>query len=257
MNDADVKTVRIALVTGGAAGIGAAIAQHLARGGMTVVVGDKNAEGAAETAKRIAAEGYSATSVDLEVGEPESVAEAFRQIDRQLGGCDVLVNNAGIARANMFLDYSLADWDLVMKVNLTGTFLCAQHAARMMRRKNWGRIVNVASIAAESASVGNSAYGPSKAAVISLTRQIAVELAQFGITANAVAPGRVDTQLTRGIHADKTRELYLSKTPMQRFGTPDEIASAVGFLASEHSAYVTGQVLAVDGGFVAGGLLER
>lgn len=257
MNKTNTSPRRVALITGGAAGIGAAVAEHLARSGMMVVVGDKNVEGAAQTADRINAEGFSATALNLDVGEPESVAQAFRQIDQQHGACDVLVNNAGIARGNLFLDYPLADWDLVMKVNLTGTFLCAQHAARMMQRKNWGRIVNMASIAGMSASVGRCSYGPSKAAIISLTKQIAVELAQFGITANAVAPGPVDTPLTRAAHSDRTRELYHSRIPMRRYGTTDEIASAVGFLTSEQSGYVTGQVLAVDGGFVVSGLLER
>jgi len=248
---------RVALVTGGAAGLGAAIAEHLARIGMTVVIGDKDAQGATETAHRIQAEGHAATPLALDVAEPESVAEAFSQIDRRHGSCDVLVNNAGIARGKMFLEYPLADWEQVMQVNLTGTFLCSQHAARMMQRKNWGRIVNMASIAGMSASVGRCAYGPSKAAIISLTRQIAVELAEFGITANAVAPGPVDTPLTRSAHSDRTRELYHSRIPMRRYGTADEIAFAVAFLASEQSGYVTGQVLAVDGGFLAGGLLER
>jgi NAD(P)-dependent dehydrogenase (short-subunit alcohol dehydrogenase family) len=257
MNNANANPNRVAVVTGAAAGIGAAIAQHLARGGMTVVVADKNAEGAADIANRISAEGHKASPLTLDVGEQESVAAAFRQVEAEHGGCDVLVNNAGIARGNMFLDYPLADWDLVMKVNLTGTFLCAQQAARLMKRKGWGRIVNMASIAGMSASVGRCSYGPSKAAIISLTRQIAVELAQYGITSNAVAPGPVDTPLTRAAHSDKTRELYNSRIPMRRYGTQEEIASAVAFLVSEDSGYVTGQVLAVDGGFVIGGLLER
>ena len=224
---------------------------------MTVVIGDRNAEGAADTAKQILAAGHRATAMALDVGVAESVAETFQAIEREHGSCDVLVNNAGIALGNMFLDYPLSDWERVMKVNLTGTFLCSQHAARMMQRKNWGRIVNMASIAGLSASVGRTAYGPSKAAIISLTKQMAVELAPFGITANAVAPGPVDTPLTRAAHSDRTRELYNSRIPMHRYGTVDEIASAVAFLVSEQSAYVTGQVLAVDGGFVAGGLLER
>lgn len=257
MNDENMHLDRVAFVTGGAAGLGAAIAQHLAQRGLKIIVGDKNAAGARETADQIREDGYNATSLDIDVGEPESVARAFRQIDELHGRCDILVNNAGIARGAMFLDYSLADWELTMSVNLTGAFLCSQHAARMMQRRNWGRIVNMASVAGLSASVGRCAYGPSKAAIISFTKQIAVELAPFGITANAIAPGPVDTPLTRAAYSDKTRELYHSRIPMHRYATASEVAAAVAFFTSEHSVYVTGQVMAVDGGFSIGGLLER
>ncbi|WP_332307378.1 3-oxoacyl-ACP reductase family protein [Variovorax sp. WDL1] len=248
---------RVALVTGGAGGIGEAVSHHLGRSGVSVVIGDKDDGGAQNAVKRMHAAGFKAASLCMDVSDSGSVSTGFAKIESEFGRCDILVNNAGIARGNYFLDYSLADWEAVMQVNVTGTFLCSQHAARMMARENWGRIVNVVSIAGIKASVGRTAYGPSKAAIISLTKQIAIELALSGITCNAVAPGPVDTPLTRASHSDKTRALYHSQIPMRRYGTADEIAAAVSFLASEQSSYITGQVLAVDGGFVVGGLLER
>lgn len=255
----DIQNVaaRTAVVTGGGAGIGAAVASHLASLGMRVVIADRNLDGARALASTLTADGMAATALEMDVSDPLSVEHGFATIAETFSGCDILVNNAGVARGQYFLDYDLADWELVMKVNLTGTFLCAQHAGRQMRSSGWGRIINMASIAGLAASVGRCAYGPSKAAIIAFTRQIAVELAPYGITANAVAPGPVDTPLTQAAYSARTRELYLQRIPMKRFAADSEVAAAVGFLASEQSAYITGQVLAVDGGFLSGGLLER
>ena len=176
------------------------------------------------------------------------------EVDARWGRCDVVVNNAGIARTFPFLDFPLDSWKAHLDVNVTGVLLCAQQGARLMRRRAWGRIINVASVAGMRAvGVGRTGYGTSKAAVIGLTRQMAVELAAHGITANAVAPGPVDTPMTRVLHTDRFREDYSSAIPMRRYGTQEEVAATVAFLASDEASYITGAVLPVDGGFLASG----
>ena len=249
-------TQKVAVVTGGGMGIGAAICERLASDGMTVVVADLNEAVAHETAGKLREAGHDAWALAMNVGDEASIADGFRQVSQKHGRCDVLVNNAGIAKTFPFLEYPLDHWHQVMAVNLTGTLLCGQHAARLMREQRWGRIVNLASVAGILASAGRTAYGTSKAAVIGLTRQMAIELAPFGITANGVAPGPIDTPLTKGRHADISRQHYTETTPLGRYGQPQEIAGAVSFLASDDASYVTGHILPVDGGFVAAGILE-
>ncbi|MDM8357984.1 SDR family NAD(P)-dependent oxidoreductase [Pandoraea communis] len=249
-------TEKVAVVTGGGMGIGAAICERLVNDGMTVVVADLNEGAAGETAAKLNAAGGKAWALGMNVGDAASIADGFAQIAQRHGRCDVLVNNAGIAKTFPFLDYPLDHWHQVMNVNLTGTLLCGQHAARLMREQRWGRIVNLASVAGILASAGRTAYGTSKAAVIGLTRQMAIELAPFGITANGVAPGPIDTPLTQVLHSDVSRRHYTETTPLGRYGQPSEIAGAVSFLASDDASYVTGHILPVDGGFVAAGILE-
>jgi NAD(P)-dependent dehydrogenase (short-subunit alcohol dehydrogenase family) len=245
---------RVALVTGAAKGIGATIAARLARGGLCVLMADVDEEGARSAAAVLEAEGLEAHGLRLDVSDPASVAAAFASVDARWGRCDVLVNNAGIAKTFAFLEFPLDAWRAHLEVNVTGVLLCSQHGARLMQRRGWGRVVNVASVAGMRAvGVGRTAYGTSKAAVIGLTRQMAVELAADGITANAVAPGPVDTPMTRVLHSERFREDYSSAIPMRRYGTQEEVAATVAFLASEEASYITGAVLPVDGGFLASG----
>ena len=242
---------RVALVTGSAKGIGAAIAERLAKQGLHVVVADIDEAGAAAQCDRMGANG---TPLRLDVGSPESVATAFAEVERRFGRCDVLVNNAGIAKTFAFLEFPLDDWKATLDVNLTGALLCSQHAGRLMARHRWGRIVSIASVAGMRAvGKGRTAYGTSKAAIIGLTRQMSAELIDYGITANAVAPGPVDTPMTRVLHSAQFRREYTNAIPAARYGLPEEIASAVAFLASEEAGYINGIVLPVDGGFMASG----
>lgn len=247
---------KVALVTGAAMGIGAAIAERLAGDGMTVFVSDINKEEAEKTAARFRGDGLSAQALQLDVAQLASVETAFNQIAETHGRCDVMVNNAGIAKTFPFIDFPLDNWLATMNINLTGTLLCSQHAARLMVPRHWGRIINIASVAGMRAvGKGRTAYGTSKAAVIGLTRQIASELADQGITANAIAPGPVDTPMTEVLHSPAFREAYTSAIPEKRYGRPAEIAAAVSFLASEQAAYITGVTIPVDGGFMSAGAL--
>ena len=247
---------RIAVVTGAAMGIGAAIAEQLARDGMTVLVSDVNLHEAEKTAQGFCAAGMSAVAVQMDVGAADSIAAAFAGIDAKYGRCDVLVNNAGIAKTFPFIEFPLDNWLATLNINLTGTLLCSQHAARLMVRRRWGRIINIASVAGMRAvGKGRTAYGTSKAAVIGLTRQMASELAEEGVTANAVSPGPVGTPMTDVLHSPAFRAAYTSAIPMKRYGRPEEIASIVSYLASENSAYITGAVIPVDGGFMSAGAL--
>ena len=245
---------RIALITGAAKGIGAAIADRLARDGMHVLIGDIDDAEAAATAAALTKAGFNASPLHLDVGNADAVAAAFAEIDRRWGRCDVVVNNAGIAKTAPFVDFPLDSWEAHLRVNVTGVLLCSQHGARLMQRARWGRIVNIASVAGMRAvGVGRTGYGTSKAAVIGLTRQMAVELAEFGITANAVAPGPVDTPMTRVLHSPEFRQAYTDAIPMARYGTQEEIAAAVAYFVSDAAGYVTGIAMPIDGGFLASG----
>jgi len=245
---------RVAVVTGGAMGIGAEVCRRLGAAGFVVVVADRDQSAAEATAAQLRADGAAAEAQAIDVGDTASIDSAFSDIERRHGRCDVLVNSAGIAKVYPFLEFPADNFVATMAVNVTGTFLCSQRAARLMVRNQWGRIVNIASVAGMRAvGSGRTAYGTSKGAVIALTRQMAVELAEQGVTSNAVAPGPVDTPMTRALHTEKFRREYENAIPMNRYGTVGEIAAAVMYLVSEDAGFVTGVTLAVDGGFLASG----
>jgi 3-oxoacyl-[acyl-carrier protein] reductase len=248
---------KVAVVTGGAMGIGAEAASALARDGHHVVICDINIEEAERFVQRLRDEGFPADACQLDVSAPDSVSDAFAWIESKFGRCDVLVNSAGIAKTMAFLEFDLEVFNKTMHINVTGTFLCCQLAARIMRKHEFGRIINIASVAGMRAvGKGRTAYGTSKGAVIALTRQMAVELSDYGITANAIAPGPVDTPMTKELHSDTFRKAYSNAIPAKRYGTTREIAGAVSYLASDVSSYVNGIVLPVDGGFLAWGACD-
>ncbi|MBQ5265170.1 3-oxoacyl-ACP reductase FabG [Klebsiella pneumoniae] len=245
---------KIAVVTGGAMGIGGEIVRSLATQNYHVVIGDINQDEGEQFANQLTDEGFSVSFCHLDVSSATSIAEGFAAIEKQFGHCEVLVNSAGIAKTMPFLEYDLDVFNRTMNINVTGTLLCCQHAARLMLKNGFGRIINIASVAGlRAVGKGRTAYGTSKGAVIALTRQMAVELCEYGITVNAVAPGPVDTPMTQVLHSDAFRTAYSNAIPLKRYGTTSEIAGAVAYLASDIAAYVNGIVLPVDGGFMAWG----
>jgi 3-oxoacyl-[acyl-carrier protein] reductase len=244
-----------AVITGAGRGIGRQIALRFAAEGAQVVIADLQVEDARAVAAEIAAAGGKATATHVDVGDAASVGRMIAAASAAFGPLDVLVNNAGVGLNKPFLTTTQAEWDLNLRVNLTGSFLCAQAAARVMVEHGGGRIINIASISGQRGGVGRSAYGASKGGVIALTKIMAVELAPLQVRVNAVAPGPVDTDQSRATHTAATRRSYLERIPMNRYGTADEIAAGVVFLASDDSGFVTGHVLNVDGGFDAAGLM--
>jgi 3-oxoacyl-[acyl-carrier protein] reductase len=247
---------RVAVVTGAGAGIGRAIARRLSAAGMETVVADIREQLANDVAKEICLSGGNAVAMAVDVSSASSISEFFDRLRNGLGRCDVLVNNAGILKLALFTELPFEIWSSTMAVNLTGPLLMARRAVPLMLPNKWGRIVNLASISGLRASVGRTAYGTSKTALIGLTRQMAVELAMSNITVNAVAPGPVETDMTAAAHSHLAASSYRTLVPMRRYGTPEEVAAAVNFLCSEEAAYITGHTLPVDGGYMAAGVLE-
>lgn len=243
----------VALVTGAARGIGLATAKKFLAEGWRVALLD--IEGELQAAAAAALKNPdNALAITCDVSDATAVGAAMAAVMSRFGRLDALVNNAGVAVFAPVLETSDADWNRIMAVNLTGPFLCTKAAAPLMREQGGGAIVNVTSISAVRASTLRSAYGTSKAGLAHLTKQLAVELASLNIRVNAVAPGPVDTAMAKQVHSREIRADYHDAIPLNRYGLEEELAEAIYFLCSERSSYITGQILAVDGGFDAAGI---
>ena len=244
---------KVALVTGAARGIGLATAKRFLAEGWRVALLDVDAA-TLKGAVAALANPDSTLMLVCDVSDAGQVASSIGSIARRFGRLDALVNNAGVATFAPIMDTSDDDWSRLLAVNLTGPFLCTKAALPLMQQHGGGAIVNITSISAVRASTLRSAYGTSKAGLAHLTKQLAVELASSGIRVNAVAPGPVDTAMARAVHTPEIRADYHDAIPLNRYGLEDELAEAIFFLSGDRSSYITGQVLAVDGGFDAAGI---
>lgn len=241
----------VAVVTGGAGGIGRAIAHHMADAGARVAILDIDGERANATAGDVAAAtSVRAVGVASDVADASSVRAALAEVEDRLGPIGILVNNAGVDRIGPFVDSTEDDWDLLLQVNLRGTITCSRAVLDGMIDRGSGRIVNLASDAGRVGSSGETVYAATKGGVIAFTKSLAREVARYGITVNCVCPGPTDTALLDQVatHSQKLYDSLARAVPMRRIGTPDDVAPAVAFLASEGAAYITGQTLSVSGG---------
>ena len=239
---------KVAVVTGAARGLGRAIALRLARGGARVVVNYReNATAANEVVEQVLAGGGQAFAFMADVRQPSQAQGLIEAAVNTYGRLDILVNNAGTTRDTLLMRMSEEDWDIVVDTNLKGAFNCIKSASRQMMRQRYGRIVNITSVAGLGGNVGQANYAAAKAGLIGLTKTVAKEMGSRSITCNAVAPGLVRTDLTASLPPELV-QVAIERTPLGRTGTPEEIAEAVVFLASDQAGFITGQVLAVDGG---------
>jgi len=245
-------TGKVALVTGAGGGLGTAIAKRFALEGASLMCADRDGARAEATASAIAQAGGAARAFLADVADPVQCEAQVAETIRQFGSIDILVNNAGIALHKLALDTSLEDWDRVLRINLTGSFLTAKAAARRMVGQGGGRIIQIGSISGQRGNMGGIAYGASKAAVMHICKVLAVELSGQGVMVNAIAPGPIETGISR--HGPTRRRGYLERIPMQCYGTVEAVANAALYLASEECSWVTGHILNVDGGYGAAGL---
>ncbi len=240
---------KVAIVTGSARGIGKSIAMKFAKDGYDVVISDILEDVAKETAKEIETLGQKSLVVVADVSKANDAARLINETVETFGRLDVLVNNAGVTRDNLSIRMKEEEWDMVLNINLKGTFLCSQQAAKVMMKKRSGRIVNIASVSGILGTAGQANYASSKAGIIALTKTLARELGPRNITVNAIAPGFILTEMTEKL-PDKVKEEYLAQIPLKRGGTPQDIANVVAFLASDNASYITGTTTIVSGGLV-------
>ncbi len=236
-----------ALITGGAQGIGKSIALGMAREGANVGIADVNIESAENTAAEISSLGVKGIALKLDVSKQDSVTDAFGTFTKEAGSLDILVNNAGITKDTLLLRMKEEDWDAVLNINLKGSFLCSKEAVKIMARQRSGKIISISSVVAAMGNPGQANYSASKAGLIGLTKTIAREYANRGIRANAVAPGFIQTAMTDAL-SEGVKDQMKSNIPLGQFGTPEDVADTVIFLASKESDYITGQVIHVNGG---------
>lgn len=240
---------RTAIVTGAAQGIGRAIAEALAQAGADIAVADLDPSRSAETVAAVEHIGRKALNIKVNVADTGETKSMVEQVLKAWGKVDILVNNAGITRDGLLLRMKEEDWNLVLQINLNGTFNCTKAVLQPMTKQRYGRIVNIASIVGVIGNAGQANYSASKAAVIGFTKTVGREYASRNVTVNAVAPGFIDTAMTHGLSTD-VKDTLLKQIPLGRLGTPADIAAAVRFLVSEEAAYITGHVLHVNGGML-------
>ncbi|RPJ75947.1 MAG: 3-oxoacyl-ACP reductase FabG [Acidobacteria bacterium] len=238
---------KVAIVTGASRGIGRAISLALAGRGVLVVLTDVLGPQAEALAVEIAAGGGKAEAATMDVTSAASVQTAVEQVIARHGRVDILVNNAGIARDQLLMRMKREEWDAVLNINLTGAFTCSQAVLRQMMRQRSGRIISISSVVGQMGNAGQSNYAASKAGLIGFSKAVAREVAARNVTVNVVAPGLIDTDMTRAL-SESVRSEWAAKVPLGRLGTPEDVAAAVAFLASDEASYITGQVLAVNGG---------
>ncbi|WP_166417297.1 SDR family NAD(P)-dependent oxidoreductase [Cochlodiniinecator piscidefendens] len=246
-----------AIVTGGASGIGLATVEMLSKLGANIVIADLNAEAGNAVAKSINEAGTKAVFVETNVADADSVNALVNKTLEAFGSVEILMHFAGIGLEQHALDTTRENWDRIIGINLTGSFLVMQAAGREMVKNGYGRIVAMSSIAGIRGGTGRTAYGASKGGVAAMMRVMSMEWAKRGVTVNALAPGGIETALVKKMHDEETRRAYLAGIPMDRYGTPEEVAAAAVYLALPQSGYITGVSLAVDGGFEAAGVIKE